>query len=62
MKPIEYVLSLLVALALLAALGVWAEAARPSTAATALACRSGQSAPVLLKGMSLYRCPGGKRG
>lgn len=62
MKPAEYILSVIVAVVLLAALGVLSGAGH-SSGSTALSCRSGQvSAPVLLKGMSLYRCPGGKRG
>lgn len=62
MKPVEYILSVLVAVAVLAALGIWTQVAH-SASATAISCRPGQAAaPVFLKGMSLYRCPVDKRG
>ena len=63
MKRLEYVLSLLLALLVLAGAGVWTQASTqgPQTAGS---CRPGKSAaPVFLKGMNIYpRCPGGKRG
>jgi hypothetical protein len=63
MKRLEYVLSLVLALIVLAGAVAWTQA---STARheTALSCRPGKSAaPVVLKGMNIYpRCPGGKRG
>jgi hypothetical protein len=63
MKPLEYLVSVLVALLVLAGAAVWTQLAH-STEETALSCRPGRaSAPVVLKGMSIYpRCPGGKRG
>lgn len=63
MKRLEYVLSLLLALLVLAGAVVWTQASNNSRQ-TALSCRPGKSAaPVFLKGMSIYpRCPGGKRG
>ena len=63
MKRLEYVLSLLLALLVLAGAVVWTQASSHSPQ-TAVSCRPGKSAaPVFLKGMNLYpRCPGGKRG
>jgi hypothetical protein len=60
---IEYILSLLFSLLVLA--GAVAMTQKNPSAETALSCRPGRaSAPVVLKGMSIYpRCPGGgKRG
>ena len=60
---IEYILSLLFSLVVLA--GAVAMTHNGPTAETALSCRPGRaSAPVVLKGMSIYpRCPGvAKRG
>ena len=63
MKRLEYVLSLLLALLVLAGAVVWTQASNHAHE-TALSCKAGKSAaPVFLKGMSIYpRCPGGKRG
>jgi hypothetical protein len=62
MKRLEYVLSLLLALLVLAGAVVWTQASTRGHD-TAVSCKPGKSsAPVLLKGMSIYRCPGGKRG
>jgi len=63
MRPVEYLLSMLLALMLLAGAAVWTQMAH-STEETALSCRPGRTAkPVFLKGMSIYpRCPGGKPG
>jgi len=63
MMRIEYILSLLFSLVVLA--GAVAMTHHSPTAETALSCRPGRAAaPVVLKGMSIYpRCPGGgKRG
>jgi hypothetical protein len=63
MKRLEYVLSLLLALLVLAGTVAWTQASSDHHE-TALSCRPGKSAaPVFLKGMSIYpRCPAGKRG
>ena len=63
MRKVEYVLSVILALLLLAGTIAWTQATT-NTAATALSCKHGRAAsPVVLKGMSVYpRCPGGKRG
>ena len=62
MKRLEYVLSLLLALLVLAGAVAWTQASN-SGPATAVSCQPGKnSTPVFLKGMSIYRCPGGKRG
>jgi hypothetical protein len=62
MKRVEYFLSVFLAMVLLAGVAAWTQVSRPG-GETALSCRPGQSAaPVVLKGMSVYRCPGGKRG
>jgi hypothetical protein len=62
MKRLEYVLSLLLAMLLLAGAVAWTQVSTHRSE-TALSCRPGKSAaPVVLKGMSIYpRCPGGKR-
>jgi hypothetical protein len=59
---LEYILSLLLSLTVLA--GALAMIQSGPTDETALSCRPGRAAaPVILKGMSIYpRCPGGKRG
>ena len=63
MKRLEYVLSLLLALLVLAGAVVWTQASSHGPQ-TAVSCQPGKrAAPVFLKGMSIYpRCPGGKRG
>ena len=63
MKRLEYILSVVLALLVLAGTAVWTQAWQ-SRHDTALSCRPGRTAaPVFLKGMSVYpRCPGGKRG
>ena len=63
MKRLEYMLSVLLALLVLAGTVAWTQAAS-NRSETALSCRPGRAAaPVFLKGMSVYpRCPGGKRG
>jgi hypothetical protein len=63
MKPIEYLLSVLLALLVLGGFAAWTDATQ-NHEETALSCRPGRAAaPVFLKGMSIYpRCPGGKRG
>jgi hypothetical protein len=63
MKRLEYILSLLTALLLLAGTVAWTQVTS-NRSETALSCRPGKSAaPVFLRGMSIYpRCPGGKRG
>lgn len=62
MKRVEYLLSVLLALLVLAGLAVWTQASHGEE--TVWSCRPGRvAAPVFLKGMSVYpRCPGGKRG
>lgn len=59
---LEYVLSVLLSLFVLG--GAVALTENEPTAETALSCRPGRTAaPVVLKGMSIYRCPGAsKRG
>ena len=62
MKRVEYFLSVFLAMVLLAGVAAWTQVSHPG-GETALSCRPGQNAaPVVLKGMSVYRCPGGKRG
>jgi hypothetical protein len=63
MKRLEYILSLLMALLMLAGTVAWTQVSNNRND-TALSCRPGKSAaPVFLKGMNIYpRCPGGKRG
>jgi uncharacterized protein (UPF0333 family) len=63
MKRLEYLLSVLLALLVLASAVVWTQISQ-SRHQTAVSCRPGRAAaPVVLKGMSIYpRCPGGKRG
>ena len=62
MKRVEYFISVFLAMTLLAVVAAWTQVTRPG-GETALSCRAGQAAaPVVLKGMSVYRCPGGKRG
>jgi hypothetical protein len=61
MKRLEYVLSLMLALLVLAGAVAWTQASS-SGHATAVSCQPGKSStPVFLKGMSIYRCPRGKR-
>ena len=62
MMRLEYILSVLLSLTVLA--GAMALTQSGPTDETALSCRPGRTAaPVVLKGMSIYpRCPGGKRG
>lgn len=59
---LEYFLSVLLSLFVLG--GAVALTDNEPTNETALSCRSGRiAAPVVLKGMSIYRCPSiGKRG
>ncbi len=59
---LEYVLSVLISLFVLG--GAVALSENEPTSKTALSCRSGRTAaPVVLKGMSIYRCPAtSKRG
>ncbi len=60
MRKLEYILSVLLALFVLGGLMVWTQASQAS-GRTALSCRSGKALPpVVLKGMSIYRCPAGK--
>jgi hypothetical protein len=63
MKRVEYVLSVFLAMLVLAGVAAVGQVARHG-GETALSCRPGKAAaPVVLKGMSVYpRCPGGKRG
>jgi len=58
----EYLLSVLLSLIVLGSAVAMTQ--NGPTGETALSCRPGRaSAPVMLKGMSIYpRCPGGKRG
>jgi hypothetical protein len=62
MMRLEYILSVLLSLFVLG--GAVAMTQSGPSAETALSCRPGRaSAPVVLKGMSIYpRCPGAKRG
>jgi len=60
MRKLEYVFSVLVALFVLGGLMIWTQASQAS-GRTAVSCRSGKAlAPVVLRGMSVYRCPAGK--
>ncbi len=63
MKRVEYWLSVLLALLILAGAAAWTQVTQPGEQ-TSLSCRPGRAAaPVFLKGMSIYpRCPGAKRG
>jgi uncharacterized protein (UPF0333 family) len=63
MKRLEYLLSVLLALLVLASAVAWTQISQ-NRHQTAVSCRPGRAAaPVVLKGMSIYpRCPGGKRG
>jgi hypothetical protein len=63
MKAFEYILSLVVALLLLAGAAVWTQATHDHRE-TAMSCRSGRPGPpVFVKGMSVHpRCPSAKRG
>jgi hypothetical protein len=63
MKRAEYLLSVFLALLVLAGAAAWTQVTRHG-GETAVSCRPGRAAaPVFLKGMSIYpRCPGGKRG
>ena len=63
MKRAEYFLSVFAAMLVLAGAAASTQIARHGVQ-TAVSCRPGHaSAPVVLKGMSVYpRCPGAKRG
>lgn len=63
MKRAEYFLSVFAAMLVLAGAAAATQIARHGEQ-TAVSCRPGHaSAPVVLKGMSVYpRCPGAKRG
>jgi hypothetical protein len=63
MRKLEYVLSVMMALFVLGGLLAWTQASQNGDR-SAFSCRPGKaSAPIILKGMSLYpRCPGGKTG
>jgi hypothetical protein len=63
MRKLEYVLSLAMALLVLAGMVAWTQASELS-GETAFSCRPGKAAnAVVLKGMSIYpKCPAGKRG
>jgi hypothetical protein len=63
MQKLEYILSLMLALFVLTGLLAWTQASQTPDR-RAFSCRPGKaSAPVVLKGMSIYpRCPGGKTG
>jgi len=63
MKYLEYVLSVLIALALLGGVAAWTHADYADNTAR-FACRAGKSSPaVTLKGMVIYqRCASAKRG
>jgi hypothetical protein len=62
MRKLEYVLSLMLALLVVSGLLAWTQASQ-ATDQRVFSCRPGKaSAPVFLKGMSIYpRCPGGKQ-
>ncbi|HUE86060.1 MAG TPA: hypothetical protein VMO26_08280 [Vicinamibacterales bacterium] len=62
MRKLEYVLSVMLALFVLGGLVAWTQASYNADR-HAFSCRPGKaSAPVFLKGMSVYpRCPGGKQ-
>lgn len=58
---LEYILSLLVSLVILG--GAVALTDTVPTSETAFSCKPGRAAaPVVLKGMSIYKCPRGKTG
>lgn len=63
MKHLEYVLSVLLALALLGGMAVWTRADYAGDEAR-FSCRPGKASPaVTMKGMTVYpRCTPGKRG
>jgi hypothetical protein len=60
MRKLEYMLSVMLALLVLGGMIAWTQASQGEIE-TAASCRPGRaSAPVMLKGMSLFpRCPGG---
>lgn len=62
MRKLEYFLSVLLALLVLGGLVTWTQVSQ-SGDRRAFSCRPGKpSAPVFVKGMSIYpRCPGGKQ-
>jgi hypothetical protein len=63
MKSLEYVLSVLIAFALLGGIAAWTHADYADNTAR-FSCRAGKSSPaVTMKGMVIYpRCASGKRG
>lgn len=63
MRKLEYVLSVMLALFVLCGLLAWTQVSQNGDR-RAFSCRPGQAtAPVFLKGMSIYpRCPGAKTG
>ena len=62
MRKLEYVLSVMLALFVLGGLVAWTQVSHNADR-RAFSCRPGKaSAPVFVKGMSVYpRCPGGKQ-
>ena len=62
MRKLEYLVSVILALLVLGGLVTWTQASH-SGDRRVFSCRPGKaSAPVFLKGMSVYpRCPGGKQ-